>query len=186
MKLSDFGLESPKMHAMHQKTTHFRQFLSSASTKLRFIVENIFCGLIDVWWEVNLLVYQTKLWDGLLLTLTSKVWGSSSGTFNPGRHLNDDGSFVKPSSPKFHSFGMGPRLWFVHFYYKNNYLIFWTQLTITIDSPGAQLGTYEFVAVWSTLLPYLDIVPLQIKERTIQDSFTSTMDGNFLVKISRI
>ncbi|PAV14625.1 cytochrome P450 [Pyrrhoderma noxium] len=88
--------------------------------------------------EVKVHRGEYLLWSDRCMMRSELVWGPSSGTFNPGRHLNDDGSFVKPSSPKFHSFGMGPRL-----------------------CPGAQLGTYEFVAVWSTLLPYLDIWALR-------------------------
>lgn len=53
------------------------------------------------------------------------------------------------------------------------------------ESPGAQLATYEFVAIWAAILPHLDIVPLEKSERTMKDSFTSTMDGEFLVQATR-
>ena len=59
-------------------------------------------------------------------------------------------------------------------------------MRIDLPSPGAQLGTYEFVATWAALLPKLDIVPLENKERFMKDSFTSTMDGEFEVRVVKI
>ncbi|KZT04146.1 cytochrome P450, partial [Laetiporus sulphureus 93-53] len=38
------------------------------------------------------------------------IWGADAGVFNPGRHLNADGQFVKPAASIFVGFGAGPRL----------------------------------------------------------------------------
>lgn len=52
-------------------------------------------------------------------------------------------------------------------------------------SPGNQLATYEFVAIWAALLPVFDIIPVEMKERRMMDGFTSTMEGQFHVKVRR-
>uniref|UniRef100_A0A0W0FBP4 Putative monooxygenase n=1 Tax=Moniliophthora roreri TaxID=221103 RepID=A0A0W0FBP4_MONRR len=51
------------------------------------------------------------LWSDFAMMRNEKVWGADAKEFNPGRHLNPEGQFVKPPYPKFHAFGMGPRLW---------------------------------------------------------------------------
>lgn len=53
------------------------------------------------------------------------------------------------------------------------------------SSPGSQLATYEFVAIWAALLPSFDIIPVEMKERRLMDGFTSTMEGRFCVNVRR-
>ena len=48
---------------------------------------------------------------------------------------------------------------------------------------SAQLATYEFVQVWAALLPLFDIEPVEMKERKMADGLTSTMAGDFLVRV---
>ncbi|OCB89301.1 hypothetical protein A7U60_g3500 [Sanghuangporus baumii] len=103
------------------------------------------------------------LWSDRYMMRSEIVWGHDAKKFNPGRFLDEAGQFIKPPAPKFHAFGSGPRL-----------------------CPGAQLATYEFVAIWAAILPHLDIVPLDNSERTMKDSFTSTMNGEFLVEARRL
>ena len=40
-----------------------------------------------------------------------KVWGPTANDFDPGRHLDSNGHFVKPAPTKFNCFGAGPRFW---------------------------------------------------------------------------
>ncbi|ESK97209.1 cytochrome p450 monooxygenase [Moniliophthora roreri MCA 2997] len=99
------------------------------------------------------------LWSDFAMMRNEKVWGADAKEFNPGRHLNPEGQFVKPPYPKFHAFGMGPRL-----------------------CPGAQLSAYEFVAIWVALLPRFDFIPVENIERKPMDAFTMSMEGEFLVR----
>jgi hypothetical protein len=54
------------------------------------------------------------------------------------------------------------------------------------DSPGAQLATYEFVALFSSILPHFDLSPVENKERTMIDGFTMVMDGAFMVNVKTL
>lgn len=57
-------------------------------------------------------------------------------------------------------------------------------LRFLIRSPGAQLATYQFIVIWSFLLPCFDIEPLDVdEERVMSEAFTSNMEGEFLVRI---
>ena len=44
---------------------------------------------------------------------TPQVWGKTALTFDPARHLDTQGGFVRPDPPHFHAFGTGPRLWYI-------------------------------------------------------------------------
>ncbi|KAH7903521.1 cytochrome P450 [Hygrophoropsis aurantiaca] len=100
------------------------------------------------------------LWSDYAMMRNPKVWGTDSEIFNPGRHLDADGLFVKPSSPKFHAFGGGPRL-----------------------CPGAKIAAYEFVATWAGLLPLFDFIPLEVKDRLPTDALTMEMEGSFMIRV---
>ncbi|GJE95571.1 cytochrome P450 [Phanerochaete sordida] len=100
------------------------------------------------------------VWSDHLMMRRTDVWGEDAQVFNPGRHLDAEGKFVKPQQPKFHAFGAGPRA-----------------------CSGSQLATYEFVQVWAALLPLFDIEPVEMKEREMADGLTSTMAGDFLVRV---
>ncbi|GJE95572.1 cytochrome P450 [Phanerochaete sordida] len=100
------------------------------------------------------------VWSDYLMMRRTDVWGEDAQVFNPGRHLDAEGRFVKPPQPKFHAFGAGPRA-----------------------CSGSQLATYEFVQVWAALLPLFDIEPVEMKERKMADGLTSTMAGDFLVRV---
>ncbi|PCH37062.1 cytochrome P450 [Wolfiporia cocos MD-104 SS10] len=100
------------------------------------------------------------LWSDYAMMREEKVWGPEANVFNPGRHLNGEGKFVKPPSPKFHAFGAGSRA-----------------------CPGAQLAAYEFVAIWTGFLPFFDLVPLETKERYPCDAFTMSMNDELWVKV---
>ncbi|EKM52815.1 uncharacterized protein PHACADRAFT_261462 [Phanerochaete carnosa HHB-10118-sp] len=100
------------------------------------------------------------VWSDYLMMKRPDVWGEDAQVFNPARHLDADGKFVKPPQPKFHSFGAGPRF-----------------------CSGSQLATYEFVEVWTALLPLFNIQPVEMKDRKMADGLTSTMAGDFLVRI---
>jgi hypothetical protein len=42
----------------------------------------------------------------------NQIWGADAAVFNPARHIDANGQFIKPKAPNFHAFGAGPRLWY--------------------------------------------------------------------------
>ncbi|KAF8994556.1 cytochrome P450 [Cyathus striatus] len=103
------------------------------------------------------------LWSDYSMMRNELVWGADAGSFNPGRHLDADGKFIRPSLPKFHGFGCGPRA-----------------------CPGKLLSTYEFIAVISGIISHFDIVPSDTEPRQMVDAFTSLMDGTFYLKFKEL
>ncbi|KAF5372901.1 hypothetical protein D9758_001771 [Tetrapyrgos nigripes] len=99
-------------------------------------------------------------WSDYYLMRHPLVWGQDASVFNPGRHLNEDGQFVKPRSPNFNGFGAGPRL-----------------------CPAAQLSAYEFVACWATILPRFEFIKMYDHEPVMMEAFTACMKGKLDVKI---
>ncbi|OBZ67583.1 hypothetical protein A0H81_12353 [Grifola frondosa] len=63
--------------------------------------------------------------------------GQTAKEFDPGRHLDSEGQFVKPL----------PR---------NS-----MDLARVLALPAAQLVAYEFVACWAGILPHFDFYPLK-------------------------
>ncbi|KAJ7575285.1 cytochrome P450, partial [Mycena floridula] len=99
-------------------------------------------------------------WSDRYMMRNSKTWGADSETFNPGRHLDSDGKFVRPSAPEFHGFGAGPRF-----------------------CPAVQLAAYEFVACWAGLLPGFEFRAKYTHEPKLMEAFTSCMDGPLAVEV---
>ncbi|OBZ71490.1 hypothetical protein A0H81_08906 [Grifola frondosa] len=99
---------------------------------------------------------------------SESVWGRTANEFDPGRHLDPECHFVKPTAPKFNGFGAGPRL-----------------------CPAAQLVAYEFVAFWAGILPYFDFYPLKeetadgrrYEEPRMTEAFTPSLAGPFMVEV---
>ncbi|KAH7917103.1 cytochrome P450, partial [Leucogyrophana mollusca] len=100
------------------------------------------------------------LWSDYAMMRNCKVWGPDAREFNPDRHLDVHGQFVKPPQPKFHAFGAGPRL-----------------------CPGSRLTTYEFISFWAALLPVFNFVPIEARERFPTDALTTSMEGPFMVVV---
>jgi len=107
-------------------------------------------------------------WSDYIMMRDEANWGVDAKKFNPGRHLDAEGRFVKPTSPQFHGFGAGPRL-----------------------CPAAQLAAYEFVACWAGILPHFDITPLKgqapdgrrYEPPKMNDAFTVAMASSFMVEV---
>ncbi|KZT02794.1 cytochrome P450 [Laetiporus sulphureus 93-53] len=105
-------------------------------------------------------------WSDYIIMRDMAIWGADAGIFNPGRHLNADGQFVKPAASIFVGFGAGPRL-----------------------CPAAQLAAYEFVACWVGIMPYFDFIRVDSTSDgndhgpTMADAFTVTMEGPFMVSV---
>ncbi|KAK0187618.1 cytochrome P450 [Armillaria mellea] len=76
------------------------------------------------------------LWSDKIIMRDPAVWGPDADDFNPARHISDDGKFIKPSAPEFVTFGAGPRY-----------------------CPAASIVPYEWVFIWSSLLPHFDFGP---------------------------
>lgn len=89
------------------------------------------------------------LWSDYHMMRHPAIWGADASLFNPGRHLDPDGRFVKPKSPAFNGFGHGPRF-----------------------CPAAPLVTYEFVSIWSSLLPQFEFVAKYRGEPIMIEAFT--------------
>ncbi|KAH9920287.1 cytochrome P450 [Fomitopsis serialis] len=77
------------------------------------------------------------LWSDMAMMRNEDIWGPDAKEFNPRRHLSDDGHFLKPDTPRFHSFGSGPRA-----------------------CPAMQLSTYEFTAIFAGLICDFDFIPV--------------------------
>ncbi|KAI0650932.1 cytochrome P450 [Trametes meyenii] len=108
-------------------------------------------------------------WSDYHVMRDETVWGPDANEFNPGRHLDAEGHFVRPTAPRFIGFGgPGPRL-----------------------CPAMQLVTYEFVACWAGILPYFDFERLthdphsgrEIEEPAIAEAFTPSMAGPFKIRV---
>ncbi|KIJ38170.1 hypothetical protein M422DRAFT_259327 [Sphaerobolus stellatus SS14] len=91
------------------------------------------------------------------------IWGETAESFDPAHHLSPTGDFMRSPQPKFHGFGAGPRA-----------------------CPGAQLASYQFIAIWASLLSSFNIMPVEQKERYPTDGLTMMMEGTFMVKIAFI
>ncbi|KAJ3551513.1 hypothetical protein NM688_g4661 [Phlebia brevispora] len=100
------------------------------------------------------------LWSDMAMMRNSDVWGPDAAEFNPRRHLDSDGKFIKPPTPKFHSFGTGPRA-----------------------CPAMQLSIYEITSIFVALLWSFDFVPVNPGVRTSIDAFAPFMDGPFMVYV---
>ncbi|KAI0677744.1 cytochrome P450 [Trametes maxima] len=108
-------------------------------------------------------------WSDHHVMRDESVWGPDADEFNPARHLDADGHFVRPTAPRFIGFGgPGPRL-----------------------CPALQLVTYEFVACWAGLLPFFDFERLthdpqtghEIGEPEIAEAFTPSMAGPLKIRV---
>ncbi|KAH9920284.1 cytochrome P450 [Fomitopsis serialis] len=100
------------------------------------------------------------LWSDMAMMRNEDVWGPDAKEFNPRRHLGEDGRFVKPDTPRFHSFGSGPRA-----------------------CPAMQLMTYEFTAIFAGLLCDFDFIPVHPGVRKSIDALAPFMDGPFMVEV---
>ncbi|THH07284.1 hypothetical protein EW146_g9366 [Bondarzewia mesenterica] len=112
--------------------------------------------------EVRIDKHTYVLWSDRVIMRDPLVWGPDADVFNPARHLSSDGKFIKPSLPEFVTFGAGLRY-----------------------CPAAQLVPYQWVSIWSQLLPYFDIEALDIEARAVSDSLTNQMMAPFMVRIRR-
>ncbi|KAI0744628.1 cytochrome P450 [Earliella scabrosa] len=109
-------------------------------------------------------------WSDYHMMRSAEVWGPTANDFDPGRHLNADGSFVRPTQPNFNAFGAGPRL-----------------------CPAAQLATYEFVACLAGILPYFDFTHLEgvspngkpCEAPSMAETYTSSLAAPLWVTVRR-
>ncbi|KAJ8454149.1 hypothetical protein ONZ45_g19418 [Pleurotus djamor] len=128
----------------------------------RLVLEDCVFPAIPEWGlsELSLVRGDYLIWSDYDMMRNDKVWSDASG-FHPGRHLDENDQFVRPTFPQFHTFGGGPRL-----------------------CPGAQLATYELVCILSSLLRDFDIKPAGPDAMVYTDSYTMSMKGPFPVIIS--
>ncbi|KAG7447082.1 cytochrome P450 [Guyanagaster necrorhizus] len=110
--------------------------------------------------ETNIEKGTYVLWSDKIIMRDPLVWGPDADEFNPGRHISDDGKFVKPSAPEFITFGAGPRY-----------------------CPAASIVPYEWVFIWSTLLRLFDFEFLDTSKRTTGDFLTNQMADPFMVRV---
>ncbi|KAF7791067.1 hypothetical protein EIP86_002028 [Pleurotus ostreatoroseus] len=104
------------------------------------------------------------LWSDRLIMRDKTVWGPDADKFNPARHLTADGTLIKPSGQNFLSFGAGPRY-----------------------CPAAQLVQYEWVAIWSGLLPYFDFEAMDTtKDIHADENLTTAMTSPFYVRVRKL
>ncbi|TBU46500.1 cytochrome P450 [Dichomitus squalens] len=107
-------------------------------------------------------------WSDYHMMRNEDVWGPTANLFDPGRHLDAEGHFVKPSPAKFNCFGAGPRF-----------------------CPGQQLVMYEFIACLSGILPYFDFAPskgvtasgLIYQKPELAESFTASLNVPLVVNV---
>ncbi|EJF57473.1 cytochrome P450 [Dichomitus squalens LYAD-421 SS1] len=107
-------------------------------------------------------------WSDYHMMRNEDVWGPTAHLFDPGRHLDAEGHFVKPSPAKFNCFGAGPRF-----------------------CPGQQLVMYEFIACLSGILPYFDFAPskgatasgLIYQKPELAESFTASLNVPLVVDV---
>ncbi|KAF7796095.1 hypothetical protein EIP86_007266 [Pleurotus ostreatoroseus] len=103
------------------------------------------------------------LWSDRLIMRDKTVWGSDADIFNPARHLTPDGKLIKPSGQDFVTFGAGPRY-----------------------CPAAQLVPYQWVSIWSGLLPYFDFEAVGTQEMQAAENLTTAMTSPFFVRARRL
>ncbi|KAJ7119284.1 cytochrome P450 [Mycena filopes] len=104
------------------------------------------------------------LWSDEVIMQDPRVWGADASQFNPARHLSDDGKCTKPSSMAFASFGAGPR-----------------------HCPAAHLLPYEWVLLWSRLLPLFDFEAVDSSQRVLADeTLTNSMSRPFMVYVKAL
>ncbi|KAJ3551970.1 hypothetical protein NM688_g4406 [Phlebia brevispora] len=109
-------------------------------------------------------------WSDYVMMRDEATWGPTSNDFDPGRHLDREGNFVKPAPPNFIGFGAGPRL-----------------------CPAAQLVAYEFVACWAGILPYFDFSPMKnvlpdgtrYQEPRLIEAFTPSLSCPLMVDVRK-
>ncbi|KAI0677746.1 cytochrome P450 [Trametes maxima] len=107
-------------------------------------------------------------WSDYHMMRNEAVWGPMANVFDPSRHLDEDGFFVRPAAPNFNGFGQGPRF-----------------------CPAAQLAAYEFVACWAGFWPSFDFEHFDgpnpaggVYERPrMTEAFTPSLSGPFMVKV---
>ncbi|THH11754.1 hypothetical protein EW146_g7937 [Bondarzewia mesenterica] len=99
-------------------------------------------------------------WSDYYIMRHPQVWGLNASEFDPGRHLDASGHFVRPNAPDFIGFGAGPRL-----------------------CPAAQLAAYEFVACWSSILPSFHFKARYTAEPKMMETFTPAIDGPMYVEV---
>ncbi|KAJ8088597.1 hypothetical protein PM082_013840 [Marasmius tenuissimus] len=100
------------------------------------------------------------LWSDEIIMKYSTSWGSDPVAFNPGRHLTADGKFIKPSLADFVTFGAGPR-----------------------HCPAASIVPYEWICIWTSLLPLFDFEALDTSKRSSGDFLTNQMSHPFLIRV---
>ncbi|KAI0363189.1 cytochrome P450 [Pilatotrama ljubarskyi] len=121
--------------------------------------------------EVHLKKGDFILWSDYNIMRDEAVWGPNANSFNPGRHLDGDGRFVRPTAPRFNGFGGGPRM-----------------------CPAMQLVAYKFVASWAGILPYFDFLPSthdpgtgrRVEPPRLAEAFTAAMATPFLVTVKAL
>lgn len=59
-------------------------------------------------------------------------------------------------------------------------------LTAVLYSPAAQLVPYQWVSIWSGLLPYFDFEAVGIKEVHAAENLTTAMTSPFFVRARRL
>ncbi|KAJ6561104.1 cytochrome P450 [Mycena vulgaris] len=99
------------------------------------------------------------LWSDEVIMRDPRIWGNDAAQFNPARHLSPGGQYIKPSTMEFTSFGAGPR-----------------------QCPATQLLPYEWVFLWSQLLPQFDFEAVDTSQLSFSDeTLTNSMPGPFMV-----
>ncbi|KAJ7278292.1 cytochrome P450, partial [Mycena rebaudengoi] len=101
------------------------------------------------------------LWSDYYMMRHPQIWGADAAVFNPTRHIDANGQFIKPKAPNFHAFGAGPRL-----------------------CPAAQLVTYEFIACWSVLLTNFSFAARYEKHPQMMEAFTPALDSPLHIQIN--
>ncbi|OSD02319.1 cytochrome P450 [Trametes coccinea BRFM310] len=109
-------------------------------------------------------------WSDYHMMRNEMVWGPTANVFDPGRHLDELGHFVRPSAPNFAGFGAGPRF-----------------------CPAAQLVAYEYVTCMAGILPYFTFSAVTYDPATgetlsapeMVDALTPTMGGPFMVNVKQ-
>lgn len=126
--------------------------------------DDILPGIPELNYEpVHIFKGDSIIFDDHVIMRRTDVWGPDANEFNPGRHLDKHGKFVKPPMPQFHAFGSGIRL-----------------------CPGVNFASYEFVVIWTTLLPLFEFEPVDRRERKMAPGISSAMDGPFHVRVRSI
>ncbi|KAL1944350.1 hypothetical protein VTO73DRAFT_3535 [Trametes versicolor] len=107
-------------------------------------------------------------WSDYHMMRSEMVWGPTANRFDPGRHLDDNGLFIRPTAPNFNGFGGGPRF-----------------------CPAVQLVAYEYVTCMAGILPHFDFTPIthdpatgeKIEPPQMAEAFTPAMARPFMVHV---